>query len=119
MPGVSLDVEGESDTLKFKNGVLSAGGFKLRADTVENITYYQDGVSYSYGFPEIEESDEITVYLYSTTPEFATYYNDVLFSFGSNPMMGTPYNVSTNIQPYGKAVGFFEALSVVSASIIY
>lgn len=87
--------------------------------TVENITYYQDGVSYSYGFPKIEKGDEITVYLYSTTPEFATYYNNVLFSFGSNPMMGTPYNVSTNIQPYGKAVGFFEALSVVSASIIY
>lgn len=86
--------------------------------TIENI-YYQDGLVHSYGFPSVEKGDKITLYLYSTTPEFATYYNDVLFSFGSNPMMGTPYNVSSNIQPYGKAVGFFEALSVVSASIIY
>lgn len=87
--------------------------------TLENISYYQDGFSYSYSYPPVALGDKITVYLYSTTPEFATYYNDVLFSFGSNPMMGTPYNVSTNIQPYGKAVGFFEAISVVSASIIY
>ena len=86
--------------------------------TIENI-YYQDGLVHSYGFPSVEKGDKITLYLYSTTPEFATYYNDVLFSFGSNPMMGTPYNVSSNVQPYGKAVGFFEALSVVSASIIY
>lgn len=87
--------------------------------TIENTSYYQNGSSYSYSYPAIEKGDEVTVYLYSTTPEFATYYNDVIFSFESNPMMGTPYNVSTNIQPYGKAVGFFEALSVVSASIIY
>lgn len=87
--------------------------------TIENITYYQDNDGFSYGYPKTEKGDKITVYLYSTTPEFATYYNDVAFSFGSNPMMGTPYNVSTNIQPYGKAVGFFEAMSVVTSSIIY
>lgn len=87
--------------------------------TIENISYYQDELSYSYSYPPVEIGDKITVYLYSTTPEFTTYYTDVVFSFGSNPMMGTPYNVSTNIHPQGKAVGFFEALSVVSASIIY
>lgn len=87
--------------------------------TLETITYSHDGTAYSYSYPEVVKGDKITMYLYSTTSEFATYYNDVLFSFGSNPMMGTPYNVSTNIQPSGKAVGFFEALSVVSASVIY
>jgi len=47
--GVSLDVgAGESDTLKFQNGVLSAGGFKLRADTIENITFYLDGSNGEY-----------------------------------------------------------------------
>ncbi|MBQ8222917.1 MAG: DUF4249 domain-containing protein [Bacteroidales bacterium] len=87
--------------------------------TIETISYYDDETGYSYGWPMINKGDKITVLLYSITPEFMKYYSDVLFSFGSNPMMGTPYNVSTNIQPFGKAVGFFGTASVVSASIIY
>lgn len=67
----------------------------------------------------IENGDKITMYLYSITPEFHKYISDINSNFGSNPMMGMPYNVSTNIYPIGKAVGFFEAYSIVEASIIY
>lgn len=87
--------------------------------TIESETFYYDGMGFSSGWPLINKGDKITVLLYSVTPEFMKYYNDVLFSFGSNPMMGSPYNVTSNIQPSGKAVGFFEAASVVSADIIY
>lgn len=63
--------------------------------------------------------DKISLYLYSITPEFSKYISDVNSSFGSNPMMGMPHNVRTNIYPEGKAIGFFEATSVVETSFIY
>ena len=81
------------------------------------VTLNEDG-SYEYEI-DLEEGDEISMYLYSITPEFSKYISDINSNFGSNPMMGMPYNVSTNIYPEGKAVGFFEAYSVVKASIIY
>ena len=67
----------------------------------------------------INKGDEITMFMYSITPGFSTYISDVNSNFGSNPMMGMPYNVSTNIYPEGKAVGFFEATSVIKSSVIY
>ena len=67
----------------------------------------------------INKGDEITMFMYSITPDFSTYISDVNSNFGSNPMMGMPYNVSTNIYPEGKAVGFFEATSVIKSSVIY
>lgn len=69
--------------------------------------------------PSINEGDTISMYLYSITPEFSKYISDINGNIGSNPMMGMPHNVSTNIYPNGKAVGFFEAASVVTSSIIY
>lgn len=81
------------------------------------ISFSEDG-SFVYELP-IEKGDKISMYLYSVTPEFALYISDINSNFGSNPMMGMPYNVSTNIYPEGKAVGFFEAYSTVEASIIY
>lgn len=67
----------------------------------------------------INEGDTITLYLYSITPEFSKYISDINGNIGSNPMMGMPHNVSTNIYPQGKAVGFFEASSVVTSHLIY
>ena len=69
--------------------------------------------------PNVTEGDKVTLCIYSVTPEFVTYKNDINSSFGSNPMMGMPYNVATNIYPGGTAVGFFEALSVTKGSFIY
>ncbi len=80
-------------------------------------SFSEDG-SFVYEI-SLEEGDKVSMYLYSITPEFAKYITDINSNFGSNPMMGMPYNVSTNIYPIGKAVGFFEAYSIVEASIIY
>lgn len=73
---------------------------------------------FNYGFP-LHEGDTISMYLYSVTPEFAQYISDISGNIGSNPMMGMPHNVSTNIYPQGKAVGFFEATSVVKSAVLY
>ena len=51
--------------------------------------------------------------------DFSKYISDINSNFGSNPMMGMPFNVSTNIYPEGKAVGFFEATSVITSEVIY
>lgn len=67
----------------------------------------------------VNEGDTVTMYLYSITPGFSQYISDINGNIGSNPMMGMPHNVSTNISPKGKAVGFFEAASVVTSYLIY
>ena len=85
-------------------------------------TYYDNDSTYVYDmnyYPIVEEGDIVTLCIYSVNPEFITYKNDIMSSFGSNPMMGMPYNVTTNIYPGGSAVGFFEALSVTKGSIKY
>jgi hypothetical protein len=40
-------------------------------------------------------------------------------STGSNPMLGAPANVSTNIQPEGEGVGWFFTASVVSSETVF
>ena len=67
----------------------------------------------------LNKGDKITMFMYSITPDFSKYISDINSNFGSNPMMGMPYNVSTNIYPEGKAVGFFEATSVITSEVIY
>ena len=42
-----------------------------------------------------------------------------MMSTGSNPMMGAPANVVTNIQPEGKAAGWFTVASVVSVETVF
>ena len=69
--------------------------------------------------PILNKGDKVTLYLYSVTPEFSKYISDVNGNIGSNPMIGMPHNVSTNIYPKGAAVGFFEAASVVKSTVIY
>lgn len=50
---------------------------------------------------------------------YASYISDISSSSGSNPMMGTPSNVCTNIGPDSKAVGYFYAAATKSETIIY
>ena len=97
-------------------GEQSVHTFKTSTHYIENDSVY---ISDRENYPFVEEGDKITLYIYSVTPEFVTYKNDIMSSFGSNPMMGMPYNVATNIYPGGTAVGFFEAMSVTKGSIIY
>ena len=68
---------------------------------------------------QLKDGDKIHADLYSITPEYYYYYYSVLMSTGSNPMMGAPANVSTNIQPEGEGVGWFFTASVVSSETVF
>jgi len=63
--------------------------------------------------------DKITLYLYSIDSEYRRFIQDIRNSSGSNPFMGTPSNVRSNIKPAGKALGYFYAASMVEYSFLY
>ena len=68
---------------------------------------------------QLTDGDRIHADLYSITQDYYLYFYSVLMSTGSNPMMGAPSNVSTNIQPEGEGVGWFFTASVVSAETVF
>ena len=68
---------------------------------------------------ELHEGDRIKVILYSISADDLYFFYSLMMSTGSNPMMGAPANVSTNIQPEGKGVGWFSTASAVAAETIF
>lgn len=68
---------------------------------------------------ELHDGEVIRLDLLSIPLDYMTFVYSLSFSMGSNPMMGPPTNVITNIQPAGEAVGWFYAASVVSAETVY
>lgn len=68
---------------------------------------------------KLQDGDRFHADLYSITPEYYLYFYSLLLSTGSNPMLGAPANVSTNIQPVGEGVGWFFTASVVSAETVF
>ena len=68
---------------------------------------------------ELKNGDRIRADLYSIPSDYMMYFYTLLMSSGSNPMMGAPANVGTNIQPEGKGVGWFFTASVVSIETVY
>lgn len=67
----------------------------------------------------LSEGDRIRVDLYNIPMEYLYFYYSILMSNGSNPMMGAPSNVESNIQPEGRAVGWFLTAAVVSAEAVF
>lgn len=68
---------------------------------------------------KLRDGDEIRADLYSITPDYYYYFYSIMISTGSNPMLGAPANVSSNIQPEGEGVGWFFTASVVSGSTVF
>ena len=68
---------------------------------------------------ELHDGEVIRLDLLSISMEYLTFIYSLSFSMGSNPMMGPPTNVPTNIQPAGEAVGWFYTASVVSVETVY
>ena len=67
----------------------------------------------------VHRGDTVSMDLWSIPRDYAHYIYEIASSNGTNPMMGTPSNVRTNIQPEGLAVGMFHASSKKSCSVIY
>ena len=67
----------------------------------------------------LKTGDRIRLDLCSIPIDYIAYYYSLMMSMGSNPMMGAPANVNTNIQPSGKAVGWFFTSSVVSIETVF
>lgn len=67
----------------------------------------------------VHKGDTITLDLWSIPRDYAHYIYEIASSTGTNPMMGTPSNVRTNIYPEGTAVGMFHASSLRQCSVIY
>lgn len=108
-----------TDTLTDKNVVSTAGyaGYYINGEEFLKENMMMPVTLYST--KKLKEGDRYTVWLSSITSEYMSYILEVQFSNGSNPLMGAPSNVSTNIQPAGKAVGWFSAASVISAETVY
>ena len=68
---------------------------------------------------KLHNGDRIRADLQSVPMDFMYYVYSLSTSLGSNPMMGAPTNLITNIQPAGKAVGWFYAASVASAETVF
>lgn len=68
---------------------------------------------------KLNDGDEIRADLFSITPDYYYYFYSILMSTGSNPMLGAPANVSSNIQPEGEGVGWFFTASVVTGSTVF
>ena len=68
---------------------------------------------------QVYDGKLIRLDLLSITYDYMMFLYNVKMAMGSNPMMGSPSNVVTNIQPSGEAVGWFYAASVVSKEMVY
>ncbi|MBQ0129030.1 MAG: DUF4249 family protein, partial [bacterium] len=104
-----------TDTLSQKTIIPMGGyaGYYVNGpEMLENN--YEISVA-SYNKDKLTVGDHFRVDFYSIPNDYMLFYLGVLTSMGSNPMMGPPSNVDTNIQPKGKGVGWFYAASVVSA----
>lgn len=68
---------------------------------------------------DLKPGDHIRVVLRSLPTDYLYYFYTLAMSTGSNPMLGAPSNVATNIQPVEKGVGWFFTESVVSVETIF
>lgn len=68
---------------------------------------------------KLKDGDRFHLDLHSITPEYYQYIFTMAMSSSSNPMMGAPANVDTNIKPDGEGVGWFFTSSVVTAETVF
>ena len=119
MPSISINDSLLSDTLT-QFMVMPVGGY---------AGYYINGPEMQAANKEIpiayflrsrlNDGDRIHASLYSIPADYLTFVYSIMASSGSNPMMGAPANVSTNIQPEGEGVGWFFTASAVSSEIVF
>lgn len=109
----------QNDTLLNANTIMMAGyaGFYFNGPEMQE-TNMEIPVCMIFE-SELHDGKVIRLDLLSIPYDYMMFLYSVKMSMGSNPMMGPPTNVPTNIQPSGSAVGWFYAASVVSKEMVY
>ena len=109
----------QNDTLLNANTIMMAGyaGFYFNGPEMQE-TNMEIPVCMIFE-SELHDGKVIQLDLLSIPYDYMMFLYSVKMSMGSNPMMGPPTNVPTNIQPSGEAVGWFYAASVVSKEMVY
>ena len=119
MPMVSKNDTSLTDSLKVRMMIPQGGFAGYYVNGIEMLESNKEIPIAYFRRSKLRDGDRIHADLYSITPEYYYYFYSLLISTGSNPMLGAPTNVSTNIQPEGKGVGWFFTASVVSSETVF
>ena len=119
MPMVSKNDTLLTDTLNSRMVVPMAGYAGFYVNGVEMQAANKEIPIYYFRKSKLRRGDVIKADLYSIEYNYVFFYYSLMMSTGSNPMLGAPANVVTNIQPSGKGTGWFMAASVVSAETVF
>lgn len=120
MPMISKNDTLLTDTLNDMRMVIPMAGYAgFYVNGPEMQMANKEIPIYYFMKSKLRMGDLVRVDLYSIGADYIYFYYSLMMSTGSNPMLGAPANVSTNIQPEGLAVGWFMTASVVSAETIF
>lgn len=108
-----------SDTLTKRMLIPVAGYAGYYVNGPEMLKQNKEIPIHYFRKSKLHDGDRILAELYSVPMDYMYYVYSLSASLGSNPMMGAPTNLITNIQPSGKAVGWFYAASVVSDETVF
>lgn len=119
MPLISINDSLVTDTLTQRLAIPVGGyaGYYINGPEMQEankeipIAYFRRS--------KLKDGDRIHAKLYSIPVDYLTFAYSLIASLGSNPMLGAPANVSTNIQPEGKGVGWFFTASAVSSETVF
>ena len=116
---VSEDGVPQNDTLSKANSIPMAGYAGYYVNGPEMLANNMEIPVCVITESQLHDGKVIRLDLLSIPMDYMMFTFNVKTSMGSNPLLGPPTNVTTNIQPQGEAVGFFYAASVVSKEMIY
>ena len=119
MPLISKNDTLLTDTISYRMVIPIGGyaGYYINGPEMQMVN--MEIPIYMFYKDELCNGDRIRVSLCSISPDYIGFMFSMMMSSGSNPMLGAPANVVSNIQPTGEAVGWFFTASVVSAETIY